>query len=222
MTEPTVASIMAELAAIEDPKARAINERHGDDHGVNLSQLRAVAKAAKPQQPLARDLWATTDTAARLTALLLSKPKDYSADELDTMLREARTPKVIDWLINYIVKKSPHLDVLRERWFDDANSDVAAAGWALTTDRVAKKAELLDLPGLLDQVDAEMKEAPDRLQWAMNETLANIGIFHVELRPRALEIGERLEVFKDYPTSPGCTSPFAPSWIAEIVRRREG
>ncbi|MGW2993344.1 DNA alkylation repair protein, partial [Streptomyces sp. NPDC001193] len=27
---------MAELAALEDPKARAVNEKHGDDHGVNL------------------------------------------------------------------------------------------------------------------------------------------------------------------------------------------
>ena len=31
---------------------------------------------------------------------------------------------------------------------------------------------------------------------------------------------ERLEVFKDYPASPGCTSPFAPIWISEMVRRQ--
>ncbi|NLT26625.1 MAG: DNA alkylation repair protein, partial [Microbacteriaceae bacterium] len=33
-------------------------------------------------------------------------------------------------------------------------------------------------------------------------------------------IGERLRVFEDYPTSPNCTSPYAPVWIAEIVERR--
>jgi hypothetical protein len=27
-------------------------------------------------------------------------------------------------------------------------------------------------------------------------------------------------VLKDYPTSPGCTSPFAPIWITEMVRRQ--
>lgn len=222
MTEPTVASIQAELAALEDPKARAVNERHGDDHGVNLSKLRAVAKAAKPQQPLARDLWATGDTGARLVALLLSKPKDYAADELDAMLREARAPKTLDWLTNYILKKSPHAEDLRVRWFDDPAENVAAAAWALTTERVQKKPAGLDLPGLLDIVEAQMPSAPARLQWNMNETLANIGIFHPELRERALEIGERLGVLRDYPTPPGCTSPFAPAWIGEIVRRREG
>ncbi|MFC7585870.1 hypothetical protein ACFQYP_20575 [Nonomuraea antimicrobica] len=65
-----------------------------------------------------------------------------------------------------------------------------------------------------------MKDAPDRLQWAMNQCLAHIGIEHAEHRARALAIGERLEVLKDYPTSPGCTSPFAPIWITEMVRRR--
>ena len=35
-----------------------------------------------------------------------------------------------------------------------------------------------------------------------------------------VDIGERLEVLKDYPTSPGCTSPFAPIWINEMVRRQ--
>ena len=43
---------------------------------------------------------------------------------------------------------------------------------------------------------------------------------HPEHRGRALSIGERLEVLKDYPTPPGCTSPFAPIWITEIVRRQ--
>ncbi len=68
---PEVNSLLAELAALEDPKARAVNERHGDDHGVNLSKLRAIAKRVKTQHELSRELWATGDTAARLLALLI-------------------------------------------------------------------------------------------------------------------------------------------------------
>ncbi|MBT3152143.1 DNA alkylation repair protein [Streptomyces sp. CHD11] len=97
----TLTEVTAELAALQDPKIRAVNEKHGDDHGVNLAKLRAVAKRLKTQQELARRLWKTGDA-------------------------------------------------------------------------------------------------------------------------RAIGIGERLEVLKDYPTSPGCTSPFAPVWISEMVGRREG
>ncbi|MFG2350205.1 DNA alkylation repair protein [Streptomyces phaeochromogenes] len=211
---------MAELAALEDPKARAVNEKHGDDHGVNLSKLRALAKRLKTQQELARRLWDTGDTAARLLALLICRPKAFERDELDVMLREARTPKVHDWLVNYVVKKNPHSEELRPAWFADPDPVVASAGWALTTERVAKKPEVLDLAGLLDVIEAQMKDAPDRLQWAMNHCLAQIGIEHTKHRTRAMDIGERLEVLKDYPTSPGCTSPFAPTWITEMVRRQ--
>ncbi|MFC9887015.1 DNA alkylation repair protein [Streptomyces pilosus] len=221
-TTATTAEVMAELAALEDPRIRAVNEKHGDDHGVNLSKLRALAKRLRTQQELARELWAAEDTAARLLALLVCRPRAFGRDELDGMLREARTPKVRDWLVAYVVKKSPHAEDLRVAWLADPDPVVAAAGWALTTERVAKKPEGLDLAGLLDVVESEMKEAPDRLQWAMNHCLAQIGIDHAEYRARAIGIGERLEVLKDYPTSPGCTSPFAPVWIGEMVSRQQG
>lgn len=222
MSTTQVAQIRAELDALEDPKARAVNERHGDDHGVNLTKLRAVAKPLGRDQELARALWATDHTPSRLVALLIAKPKEFSADELDQWLREARVPKVREWLVNYIVKKGPHAEQLRGRWLADTDSLIESAGWSLTTERVAKRAEGLDQPAILDEIEARMQAAPERLQWTMNETLAQIGIFTPDLRARAIDIGERLEVLKDYPTPPNCTSPYAPAWIAELVRRREG
>ncbi|MGO1731097.1 DNA alkylation repair protein [Agrococcus casei] len=221
-TDDRVASTLEELAQLEDPKARAINERHGNDYGVNLTKLRAVAKALKRDPELARQLWATDDTAARLVALLICKPKEFTADELDTMLREARTPKVHDWLIGYVVTKGPHMEALRERWMRDTDPVVASAGWALTAHRIAKGTDDgLDHDALLSTIESQMSTAHDRLQWEMNTTLAQIGIAHPQFRDRALAIGERLEVLKDYPTAPGCTSPFAPIWISEMVKRAE-
>lgn len=220
MSQTTVAELMAELAALENPKMRAVNEKHGDDHGVNLSKLRAIAKRLKTQQDLARALWATDDTPARLLALLICRPKEFELDELDAMLRQSRAPKVHDWLVGYVVKKSPHAEELRTAWTADPDAAVASAGWALTSERVVKTPQGLDLPGLLDTIEAQMKNAPDRLQWAMNTCLAQIGIQHPGHRARAMDIGERLEVLKDYPTPPNCTSPFAPAWISEMVRRQ--
>ena len=96
VAEMTVAEVMAELAALGDPKIREVNEKHGDDHGVNLGKLRALAKRLKTQQELARQLWETDDSAARLLALLICRPRAFERDELDVMVREARTPKVHD------------------------------------------------------------------------------------------------------------------------------
>ncbi len=221
VAETTVAAVMAELAAFEDPRIREVNTRHGDDHGVNLGMVRGLAKRLKTRHELARQLWKTDDSAARLLALLICRPKAFGCDELDVMLREARTPKVHDWLVSYVVKKSSHAEALRLTWFADPDPVVASAGWALTSARVAKQPAGLDLAGLLDVIEAQMKEAPDRLQWAMNQCLAQIGIEHAEHRIRAIAVGERLEVLKEYPTPPNCTSPYAPIWIAEMVRRQD-
>lgn len=213
--------VMSELKLLEDEKIRAVNLRRGDDHAVNLTKLRALAKELTQQPKLAMELWRTGDTAARLLALLISRPKDYSREQLDTMLREAHAPKVQDWLINYIVQKSKHAEELRVAWFTDPDPRITAGAWALTFTRIAKSPEGLDLSGLLDIIETEMKDAPEKLQWQMNNCLANIGIHHPDLRARALAIGENLEVLKDYPTPPNCTSPYAPIWINEIVSRQE-
>ncbi|UOR00640.1 DNA alkylation repair protein [Leucobacter allii] len=225
MSEPihpgsTAAEVSAALAALEDPRARAVNERHGDDHGVNLTKLRTVAKALRSNQELALELWAEGGTPERLVAILIARPRAFSESELDAMLRAARVPKVQDWLVGYVVKKSPHTEELRLRWIDDPDPVVASAGWALTSERVAKRPDGLDVPVLLDAIEAEMQEAPERLQWAMNWCLTMIGVHLPEERERAVAIGARLGVLEDYPTSAGCTSPYAPVAIAELVARQ--
>ena len=63
-TSTTIKQVMRALAALQDPKMRVANERRGDDHGVNLTYLRALAKRVKTQHELALQLWATGDTAA--------------------------------------------------------------------------------------------------------------------------------------------------------------
>ncbi len=85
--------------------------------------------------------------------------------------------------------------------------------------RVVKSPEGLDLPALLDRIESEMGNAAPEVQWTMNCSLAEIGINFPKHRKRALAIGESLGVYRDYPCSKGCTSPFAPIWINEMVKR---
>jgi 3-methyladenine DNA glycosylase AlkD len=218
-TKTTLGQVMSELAELEDPKMREANARRGDDHGVNLTHLRSLAKRLKTQHELALQLWATGNTAARLLATLVCRPKTLSAAELNAMVLDIRSTKLLDWFIVNMVKPGRYAEELRLGW-KDGDDLVGRAGWSLTTERVVKRPEGLDLVALLNQIEKEMKRAPAPKQWAMNHCLAEIGIHHSALRARAIAIGERLKVLVDYPASPGCTPPYAPVWIAEMVRRR--
>lgn len=72
----------------------------------------------------------------------------------------------------------------------------------------------------LDRIETEMDDAAPEVQWTMNNCLAGIGIHFSEHRERAIAIGEKLGVYRDYAVPKGCTSPFAPIWINEMVRRQ--
>ncbi len=213
--------VVRELAALENPRFREVNERNGDDHGINLTQLRAVAKRLKKQHELALELWETGDTAARLLATLVCRPRSFTPAEIDTMVRDITSPKLLDWFIVNVVKPGKHGDEFRERWADDDADLVGRAGWTLQGDKVVKAPDDVDVDALLDTIEREMKDAPYNKQWAMNTCLAFIGINHPDRRARAIGIGEDLQVLADYPASPGCTPPYAPVWIAEMVGRHE-
>ena len=77
-----------------------------------------------------------------------------------------------------------------------------------------------EIDGLFDTIESTMADSEERLQWAPNECLAQIGIHYPEFRDRDVSIGERLGVLKDYPTPENCTSPYASARIAEMVSRQ--
>ena len=72
----------------------------------------------------------------------------------------------------------------------------------------------------MDRLESEMENAAPEVQWTMNSTHAKIGIHFSEHRQRAIAIGEKLGIYRDYPVSKGCTSPFAPIWIKAMVDRQ--
>jgi hypothetical protein len=65
-----------------------------------------------------------------------------------------------------------------------------------------------------------MPKAPPETQWTMNNTLAAIGVHHARHRKRAIAIGEKIGLYKDWPVSKGCTSPYVPVWVAAMVKRK--
>jgi 3-methyladenine DNA glycosylase AlkD len=214
---------LRQLEALGNEKMRAQNARNGagaNQFGVRLGDIRVLANKIKANHELAMELWKTGNLDARLLAILLLKPKALSADEMDRMVRSVELAQVADWLNSYVVKNHPAKETLRQGWMATEAPWAARAGWTLTSERVSKSPEGLDLPALLDRIESEMRDAPPEAQWTMNSCLAGIGIHHPKYRERALAIGEALGIYRDYPVSKGCTSPFAPIWINEMVRRQ--
>ncbi len=215
-------SVLATLKSLGNATVRAMHQKNGADSncfGVKMGDIRKVAAKIKRDHTLAKELWATRNLDARLVAILVLDAKALSASELDEMVRTARFGWLADWLNSYVVKEHTEREPLRMKWMGDKDPWAARAGWSLTSGRVARAPEGLDIPALMDRIEREMATADPATQWTMNSCLANIGIHHAKHRKRALTIGEQLGVYRDDPVSKGCTSPFAPIWINEMVKR---
>jgi 3-methyladenine DNA glycosylase AlkD len=222
--EITVHEILARLKSLADDARRAHNAKAGapdNQFGVKLGDIRALAKRIKTDHPLALELWETGNVEAQLLATLIIKPKLLSADEVDTLTRSTTCAQVADWFNAYVVAPHPAKEALRAKWMKAKDRWAARAGWNLTASRVNQGADDgLDLPALLDRIEKEMPSAQPEVQWTMNNTLGAIGIHHAEHRERAIAIGEKIGLYRDWPVSKGCTPPYVPLWVAAMVKRK--
>jgi 3-methyladenine DNA glycosylase AlkD len=222
---------LAKLESMGDEKRREYTLKpapHGipagklKQFGCSSGDLRALAKKIKSDHALALQLWKTGNIDAQALAILIMKPKELSAKEVDTMVREATFHGVADWFNAYIVKELPDAEkeALREKWMKDKDGWAARAGWNLTASKINKGDDGLDFEALLDRIEKEMPKAPPEKQWTMNNTLMAIGIQHAKHRKRAIAIGEKIGLYKDWPMSKGCVIPYAPTAINEMVKRQ--
>jgi len=219
----TVHEILAQLKSLGDDARRKHNIKVGapdNQFGVKLGDIRVIAKKIKTDHELALKLWDTGNVEAQLLATLVIKPKSLSAGELDKLTRSTTCAQVADWLNAYVVAQHPEKEALREKWMKAKDRWAARAGWNLTASRINKGTADFDLTELLDHIEKELPKAKPEVQWTMNNTLGAIGIHAPKLRKRAIAIGEKIGLYRDWPVSKGCTPPYVPVWVEAMVKRK--
>lgn len=222
----TIEDLLTKLEALGTEPVRKHNVRHGyvgAQYGVKMGELRTIAKAIQRNTAKGLELWDTGFLEARLAAVLIMKPQELSVDQLTMVVRTATYGHLADWVNSYVVKQHPDKEQLRVAWMAvDAHVEpwLARTAWSLTTERVCKSPDGLDIAGVLERIETELATAPEPTRWTMNLCLGELGINHTTFRERAVEIGERIGAYRDYPTSKGCISPFVPLWVAAIVSRQ--
>lgn len=220
----TLKETLTQLEALGNQTMVAHNIKYGagkNQFGVKMGDIRALAKKIKTDHTLALELWDTENIDARFLATLIIDSKKLSHDDINRLVKSEKFVHLADWLYTNVIKLYPENESLRNEWLKSDNAMCARAGWSLTSGCITRNPDVIDIPAILDRIETEMPGAATEVQWTMNNTLANIGIRFPEYLDRALAIGEKLGIYRDYPVSKGCTSPFAPIWINEMVRRQK-
>jgi len=116
------------------------------------------------------------------------------------------------------MKKAP-LKNETARWRDDPSTLRQRVFWSVQA-RSIRAGDHAHNEQLLQHIEQHLPNASEKVQWNMNWCAAQIGIADERLRGRCVALGERLGLYRDYPVSKGCTSPYLPTWIGSVVEKK--
>ena len=215
---------MAALEAAGTAQNRKVYARHGAAapmFGVSYAELGRIAKPIKTDHALARQLWSSGNHDARVLALRVADP---------AALDESLARRWLGDVDNYILaeglgglcSQTPHARALSDTWRDDPGEWPASVGWFIVTCSAEDPDvwSLEELHGLLDQIEAEIGERPNRVRHEMNGAMIVIALRDAGLRSSVLATAERIGPVKVDHGQTGCKTPEVAPYVKRTLAHR--
>lgn len=196
------------------------------DTNTRLGDLRKIAKDIKKDHPMAIELWSTGAYLARQLAILIMDSKSLTPELIDRLDADIskhepeERRQLIDWLMANQLVKDKKTITLMESWRENPSTLKRRIFWYYQARlRWVGQTPPPNTEQLISWIEKGIaKEEPD-VQWAMNFTAAQIGIFQSEYRARCIALGERTGLYRDEVVAKNCTPNYLPKFIAIQVAK---
>jgi 3-methyladenine DNA glycosylase AlkD len=191
-----------------------------------LGDLRKIAKDIKTDHQVAMELWSTGGFLPRQLAILIMDAKLLSQELVDKFDKDMQghpseeKTQLMDWLMANQLSKDRKTIALMESWKDSASALQRRTFWYYQARlRWVGQTPPPNTIELLDAIEERIEGEEPEVQWAMNFTAAQIGIFQPEHRSRCVALGERTGLYKDAVVPRGCTPSYLPEFISIQVAK---
>jgi len=173
--------------------------------GTPVTKLREIAKKiAKPNQPLADELWKTGVHEARILAALVADPAAITRAQLDAWVADLNSWDICDACACHLFSKVKNPIALAEKWIKKEAEFTRRAGFATLCFLALPRAKTPDeqLIKLLPLVKIHAADPRPMVYKAVNWTLRSIGKKNPRLLPRAVACAyEILDLYEDNRTA---------------------
>jgi 3-methyladenine DNA glycosylase AlkD len=197
-----------------------------DTKTTKLGDLRKIAKEIKKDHELAMELWSTGEYLPRQLAILVMDPKLLSQELIDKLDKDIQVHvleeryQLIDWLMANQLSKDKKTIALMQSWKDSPSALQRRTFWYYQGRlRWVGQASPPNTEELLSSIEETIEREDPGVQWAMNFTAGQIGIFQPGFRSRCIALGERTGLYKDQVVPRGCTPSYLPEFIAIQVAK---
>ena len=216
--------VLEQLEAAGTAQNRKIYARHGAAEpmfGVSYAALGKIAKPIKTDHGLAQQLWDSGNHDARVLALRVADPA-----ALDEPLARRWLGDVDNYILaeglGGLCSQTTHARALSNSWRDDPGEWPASVGWFIVTCTAEDPGvwSVGELQGLLDQIEAEIGERPNRVRHEMNGAMIVIALCDDGLHRSVLAAAERIGPVKVDHGQTGCKTPEVAPYIERTLAHR--
>lgn len=192
-----------------------------------LGDLRKMAKEIKKDHDLALELWSTEEFLCRQLAILVMDKKLLTSELIDKLIADMDVhdyqPRnhMADWLMANQLMKDKATIALMQTWEHSPLSIQRRIYWYYQARlRWTGQTPPDNTEYLLENIEKRITSELPEVQWAMNFTAAQIGLFDTQYRDRCIAIGENTGLYKDEKAPPNCTPNYLPAYIAIEAGKR--
>lgn len=195
---------------------------------VKLGDLRTLAKEIKKDHSLALELWSTGSYFLRQLAILIMDAKLLTREVIDKldgdMMKHPPEERnqLMDWLLANQLQKDKRIIALIRTWLDSPSSLQRRTYWYYQARlRWVGQTPPPDSEELLSTIEERIESEKPEVQWAMNFTAGQIGVFQPEYRSRCIALGEKTGLYRDEVVAKNCTPNYLPKFISIQVAKQK-
>jgi len=219
-----LSAVLKELESYGDERTKNTHIRHGAEeplYGVRVGDLKKILKKTKKNHELSLALYKTGNSDAMYLAGLMADEKKITKDDLNRWVKSAYWSYLSEFTVPWVAAETAFGYELGLEWIRSEKETIAAAGWATLSNYASVKQELdLDMyASLLNEVENNIDNAPNRVKYTMNGFVIAVGSFIPELTEKAKQTADRIGKVSVFMGDTSCKVPLAIDYIEKVETR---
>lgn len=222
----TTKEILSQLEEYGDEKTKSTYITIGAKaplFGVKVQDLKKVLKKTKKNHELSLELYATGNYDAMYLAGLMADEKQITKEQLELWVGQAYFSYLSEYTVPWVAAETEFGFDLGLKWIQSKIETVASAGWGTLAYYAAlHEDEILDTKTyikLLDTVEKEIHEAPNRVRYAMNGFVISIGSYIEALTDKSKEVAIQIGKVTVDVGGTACKVPLASAYIDKVIAK---
>ncbi len=221
----TAEQVLAELESMGTAQNRKVYARHGvgrEMYGVSYANLGKLKKRIKVDHDLAEALWTSGNHDAMVLATTIADPAAVRSSRLDAWARDLDSYVLTDAFAS-LAGKTPFVRAKFKKWSRSADEWAGQAGWLMLCALARSDDDQPDefFESQLAAIEEQIHGRKNRVRYAMNSALINIGGRNLELKAKAIAAAKRVGKVEVDHGETSCKTPDAAPYIEKMWARRK-